>query len=151
MLVGAGVEFWIFKCNPDYYRLADRMQDPRTDITWLVQQHRSEIAAGHTAFIWRTGDDRGIVGVLRVDSSPQVLPDDDDPFDIGETEQSDYRVRATIIDRHFFLGRATLRATTGLENLSVFRRGRIQMGTNFPVTSSEGRTLLDLIAASKAS
>ncbi len=44
--------FWIFKCNPDKYRLADRLADPNPTLTWTVSRFRHEINAGDTVFLW---------------------------------------------------------------------------------------------------
>jgi EVE domain len=52
--------YWIFKYNPEKYRLDDRLADPNPEITWTVSRHRREIAPGDTIFIWQTGRDRGI-------------------------------------------------------------------------------------------
>jgi hypothetical protein len=32
------MKFWIFKCNPEYYRLSERLADPYPDIRWRVRQ-----------------------------------------------------------------------------------------------------------------
>ena len=48
--------YWIFKCNPEKYRLADRLADPNpTTLTWTVSRHRDEIGPGDTVFPSETG------------------------------------------------------------------------------------------------
>jgi len=32
--------FWIFKCNPEKYRLAERLADPNPTLTWTVSRYR---------------------------------------------------------------------------------------------------------------
>ncbi len=67
--------FWIFKCNPNRYRLADRLADRQDSLTWTVAQHKNEIGPGDTAFLWVTGPERGIRAVLRIDDAPRVRPE----------------------------------------------------------------------------
>ena len=43
--------FWIFKFNPDRYRLADRLADPTPTLTWTVSRFRDEINAGDTVLL----------------------------------------------------------------------------------------------------
>jgi hypothetical protein len=50
------MNYWMFVCNPKYYKLDERLADP-TDLTltWLVESRfHEEICPGDTAFIWET-------------------------------------------------------------------------------------------------
>jgi hypothetical protein len=142
--------FWIFKCNPTDYRLAERLANPDPDLRWRVSRYRDEIGPGDIIFVWETGRDRGIRAVLRATSVPQDMPE-------LETEQSynvvrDTNVRccvdATIIVRGVNLSHTYLRSVPGLENLSVFHG--FQKATNFPVTPEEGAILLKLVGGKGA-
>jgi hypothetical protein len=42
---GSAMAYWIFKCNPERYRITDRMADPNPNLTWTVSRHRDEIPA----------------------------------------------------------------------------------------------------------
>jgi hypothetical protein len=136
--------FWIFRCNPEKYRLAERLADPNPYITWTVSRYRNQIAQGDTIFVWETGRTRRVRAILRAEGAPQDMAE-------LETEQPYYaerdtavrcRVRATIVRRHVNLSDADLRSVPGLENLSVFHG--FQQSTNFPVTQDEGTILLGL-------
>jgi predicted RNA-binding protein with PUA-like domain len=135
--------YWIFKYNPEKYRLDDRLADPNPEITWTVSRHRREISPGDTIFIWQTGRDRGIRAVLRAEAIPEDMPEIDSelPYWTQGEDSVCCRVRATIVDRDVNLPHTELRAVPGLENLSVFHG--FQQGTNFPVTPDEGTILLD--------
>lgn len=137
--------YWIFKYNPELYRLDDRLVDPNPDITWTVSRHRHEIGPGDTIFLWRTGPERGIRAILRAEAVPQDMPEleSEQPYWVERDTAVRCRVRATIVDRDVNLPHTELRTVPGLENLSVFHG--FQQGTNFPVTPDEGAILLELI------
>jgi EVE domain len=137
--------FWIFKCNPEKYRFAERASDPNPNITWTASQHTDEIGPGDTAFIWETGPNRGIRAVIQIESAPEMLPE-------LPTEQSYWtepdtdirrRVLATLTHRGLNVSHLELRSIPGLEKLSVFHG--FQQATNFRVTPEEGAILMRLI------
>ncbi len=65
--------YWIFKYNPEFYRLDDRLADPNPEITWTVSRYRDQIAPGDTIFIWRRDRERGIRAFLRAEGVPQGM------------------------------------------------------------------------------
>src|SRR5579883_1356118 len=133
--------YWIFKYNPEFYRLAD----PNPEITWTVSRYRDQIAPGDTIYIWQTGRARGIRAVLRAEATPEDMAEIESelPYWTQGNGGICCRVRATIIERDVNLPHTELRSVPGLENLSVFHG--FQQGTNFPVTPDEGTILLGLI------
>lgn len=142
--------FWIFKCNPEKYRVADRLTDPNPNLTWTVSRYRDQIGPGDTIFIWETGRDRGIRAVLRAESVPQDSPEleSEQPYWAERDTEVQCRVIAMITHRDVNLPHTYLRSVRGLENLSVFHG--FQQGTNFPVTPEEGAILLRLVDEGRA-
>jgi hypothetical protein len=136
--------YWIFKCNPAKYRLPDRLEDPDDATTWTVAQHKTEIRPGDIAFLWVTGDERGIRAVLRVDDAPRVRPEiaNEQTYWVERETQDRMRVACTIIKREVNLRADALRPFEGLQGLSVFHG--FQQATNFPVTNAEGEILMRL-------
>jgi hypothetical protein len=65
---------WVFQIDPAFYRVEDALRSG-AERTWLVQQHRKDIHVGDKVFIYRTGDNAGILarGVV------QTEPEDSDP------------------------------------------------------------------------
>jgi len=57
--VEATMAFWIFACNPEQYRLVDRLADPDPTICWHVTRFREEMSRDDTAFNWETGTTAG--------------------------------------------------------------------------------------------
>jgi 5-methylcytosine-specific restriction enzyme A len=137
--------FWIFKYDPEKYRLPARLLDPNPTTSWTVSRFRDEIAPGDTVFLWQTGQDRGIRAVLRVNQAPRDMAE-------LESEQRYWsepdrticcRILGTLTHRAVDLSAQYLRQVPGLEQLSVFHG--FQQATNFPVTPEQGEILLRLV------
>ena len=139
------MNYWIFKCNPELYRIANRLNDPNPVITWKVSRYRDEIKAGDVAFIWRTGGERGVVGAILLRSDPHLMKEipSELPFGIGEPENGKQVMVIGELVARKTLPAGELRKIPGLKNLSAFRRP--YQGTNFPVTCEEGQLLCGLL------
>jgi predicted RNA-binding protein with PUA-like domain len=142
--------FWIFKCNPEKYRLEDRLADPNPRLSWTVSRHRDEIESGDTVFLWVTGSDRGIRAVMRVDEAPALMAEleSEQAYWAERDTQEQWRVLGTLTHRIANLSHTTLRNVAGLEDLSVFHG--FQQMTNFPVTRDEGAILMRMIEGGQA-
>ena len=140
--------FWIFKCNPDKYRLADRLADRNPTLTWKVSRFRGEIKADDTVFVWVTGPQRGIRAVIRVVEPPRLMAEieSEQAYRVERDTQEKFRVVGTLIRRNVNLPHHELRDVEGLADLSVFTG--VQRATNFPVTPTQGEILLRLVAGS---
>ena len=140
--------FWIFKCNPDKYRLADRLADPNPTLTWTVSRFRDEINAGDTVSLWVTGPRRGIRAVIRVDEPPRLMAEmeTEQAYWIERDTQEQFRVVGTLTRRDVNLPHHELREVEGLAELSVFTG--FQQATNFPVTPAQCEILSRLVAGS---
>jgi hypothetical protein len=139
--------YWIFKCNPEQYRLSARLADPNPPTTWMVTRHRDEIGPGDIVFIWETGPNRGIRAIMRVDEGPAEMKEleAEQPYNVERDTETILRVLGTLTHRDVNLSNEALRAVPGLEDLSVFRKDVFQKGTNFPVTSEQAAILLRLV------
>ncbi len=137
--------FWIFKCNPERYRLDDRLTHPDTKITWTVSQFRDDIRPGDTVFLWVTGKERGIRAVMRVDEAPRMMAEmeSEQAYWVDRDTQVQMRVLGTLTHRDVNLAHTELRDVPGLEELSVFKG--FQQATNFSVTPAQGAILLRLV------
>jgi predicted RNA-binding protein with PUA-like domain len=141
--------FWIFKCNPENYRLNDRLADPNPKISWTISRHREEIGPGDTVFLWVTGRNRGIRGVMRVDEAPRLMSEieSEQPYWAERDTQEKWRVVGTLTHRDVNLSHNDMRGESGLEELAVFQG--FQQMTNFPVTPEQGVILLRLVQGSR--
>jgi hypothetical protein len=141
---------WIFQGNPKYYDFDRRRQCSPPEITWLVTRYANEIGRDDIAFVFIGGKEPGIRGVLKITRYPDMMPER--PHELqyykvppGGTEM---RVLATITNATVSIPEALLRATPGLEKLSILQGQR--QGTNFKVTPAEARIINRLIEAQAA-
>lgn len=137
--------FWIFKCNPEKYRLDDRLEDANPTLTWTVSRYRDEIGEGDIVFLWVTGRNRGIRAVMRVDEAPRLMAEleSEQPYWAERDIQEQWRVLGSLLHRNLDLPHNFLREGVGLENLSVFQG--FQQTTNFPVRPDEGTLLMRMV------
>jgi len=145
------MNYWLFQCNPKLYRIEDRLNDPNPKITWKVSRYQNEIKCGDIAFIWRAGDERGVVGAMRLQSDPHLMREIESelPFRIGEGEYEEEKqimVKAELIARTN-LPADELRTVRELKRLSLLHPP--YQGTNFRVSQTEGRMLMELIGGQK--
>jgi len=139
--------FWLFKSNPERYRLADRLTDPNPAITWTVKQHRELIQTGDVAFLWVTGQGRGIRAVMRVDEPPRDMHELESEQEYW-TEREDSvhcRVVGTLVYRDVHLPADRLGEIPELAGLPV---GPGPRGTKFPLSTAQGELLLRLVESS---
>ena len=139
------MNYWIFKCNPEKYCINERLENPEPRTTWRVTRYKTEIQAADIAFIWRTGQHRGICAVMRIDTVPQEMPelDSEKPYCVDLDTGVTCRVAGTFIQRFPCVSHEVLRSVPELENLSIFHG--YQQATNFPVTPLEGEVIMNVI------
>ena len=141
--------YWIFKVNPENYRIDERLADPEVRTTWQVTRYRDEIRTGDTAFIWRTGHNRGLCATMKITSDPIEMPEikSEEPYCIDLDVSTKCRVLGELVERFPLIRAKDIRSIPGLQGLSVFHG--FQQATNFPVTEEEGRILYELVAGGK--
>lgn len=144
------MSYWIFKCRPtngseDGYLFDARMADPDPKTTWRITRYTDEIRSGDVAFIWKTGNDRGIYAVMAIDGDPQRMVEypHENSYNVPPDHDLKLRVAGRFIKRLTGIPSTTLRKIPGLEQLSVFHG--FQQATNFPVSEEEGRLIMSLI------
>ncbi len=73
--------FWLFKQEPDCYSFDDLERDGET--VWdgvtnaLAQKHMRSIGTGDKVLFYHTGDEKAIVGVMRVIGDPTPNPENE--------------------------------------------------------------------------
>lgn len=133
------MNYWIFKANPALYDIEKHIEEGYKPNGWKVSRYRNEIKAGDIAFIWLTGNPRGIIATLEILSDPYYIPPNPDDSYWSDIYKVDVRISG-----HFPLLNADfLKTLPGLTNMSTFHG--FQAGTNFRVTLSEGEIITRLI------
>src|SRR4029077_18789407 len=64
--------YWIFQANPKYYDIGSALKQ-LSEQTWLVPQSHKQIQVGDTAYIWRSGQNAGIIAVASVLTKPAEM------------------------------------------------------------------------------
>jgi predicted RNA-binding protein with PUA-like domain len=141
---------WIFQANPQRYDIMNALADEEigTDMHWLVNQHKNDIAKGHIGMIWLSGKESGIYAITEIVTDPQIMgePEAERKYwtDSSDAEGEKLRVKMKIVKNMLNkpLTKETIKNKDGLQNLSILRQPR---GTNFNVTSEEWNLIKELI------
>jgi predicted RNA-binding protein with PUA-like domain len=74
------MNYWLFKQEPGEYSFDDLVRDGETD--WdgvtnaLAQKHLRSVTVGDRVLIYHTGDEKAIVGIMKVSAGPTPVSDD---------------------------------------------------------------------------
>ena len=137
---------WIFQANPDQFDI-DGALEKLSELSWLVNQHRSSIKSGDSVLLWRSGVGAGIVALATVLDNPseRLELEAETEFDREPSKFSGARLRVRLhIDKRISppIPRTLIAAEPRLKNMRIITAPQ---GTNFPVTPEEAETLMDLI------
>lgn len=142
---------WIFQGNPDKFDIDGYLAADLASITWLVRQHRGEIAVGDVVFLWKSlgakKNPSGVIAECRVASEVRPRPDDAAarPFWVdGSSTASEPRVELIVIRvarAKEVLKRDWLKEDPVLRDLSIFKMAQ---GTNFRVPDHQAQRLRTL-------
>ena len=73
--------FWLFKVEPDCYSYADLTRDKKTNWDGVsnaaAQKNLRAVAKGDKVFLYHTGDEKSVVGVMEVTAGPTPDPADE--------------------------------------------------------------------------
>lgn len=147
------MNYWIFKVNPEHYRIDERLLDPAPQLTWAVTRYHERIQKGDTVFIWRAGTPRGICAVLVIETCPyEPEPTDlNDGFELppGSVKRGlDHWAKGQLTQRFPIIEANIIKKIPGLELFSFF--SAFQQAINYSVTRQEGARLLDFIGKYQA-
>jgi hypothetical protein len=134
--------FWLFQCNPNYFRIFDALNE-LPHISWPVRQYGRRMSVGDGVVIWITGSKAGPTGAYALGSIAEVGAR---PFSLEE--ESRYWVTRLDLRRNSRWASVKIEKPLPLspllrkqaledpilKNLSVIRSPR---GTNFMITDEE--------------
>lgn len=144
---------WIFQANPNIFDIDGAISELK-EMTWKVNRYRERIHAGDTVYLWKSGENAGIVAVGKILSEPALLND-------LETEKRFIRLKAVEVnsDAQFAGVRISiehvLESTVRRQDLlndPLLRSMQILLhpqGTNFVLNDEEAKAIYDLINPSK--
>jgi predicted RNA-binding protein with PUA-like domain len=147
------LNYWIFKANPEQYRIDDRMLNPEPMITWAVTRYHERIQKGDTVFIWRAGTPRGICAIMTIEACPYEPAQNDlnDGFELppgSVTRGLEHWAKARISQRFPIIEANIIKKIPGLELFSFF--SAFQQAINFTITRPEGTILMEYIEQHQA-
>ncbi len=146
------MNYWIFKINPERYRLDERLIDHNPQITCAVTRYAERIRKGDTVFLWRASVQRGICAVMLVEQCPYEPTEKDlnDGFELPPgsiTRGVDHWARCRLVQRFPLIEASVIKKIEGLELFSFF--SAFQQAINYSITRPEGSILLEFIERHK--
>lgn len=128
---------WLFQCNPERFDIDGYLKQSSGQLSWLVARYKNEMEQGDTVYLWRSGEEAGIVGEAEIAGPVQNRPDDPEalPFWLGGDEggQPADRIRLKlrrVAGAKTFIRRKWLVGDHALRDLSIIK---MPVGTNYPV------------------
>ncbi len=139
---------WIFQVNPSIFDIDGAIRELK-EMTWKVNRYREKIHAGDTVYLWRSGENAGIVGAGKILSEPALLKD-------LETEKRFIQPKAAGENSDEFVGvrisiEYVLEPTVSRQELlndPLLRSMQILLqpqGTNFALSDEEAKAVHNLI------
>lgn len=139
---------WLFQANPKLFDVDGYLAADLDTISWVVRQHKSEVAPGDTVFIWKSqGRDKeasGVIAECRV-VSPVVVGLGDSasvPFwssDVPVTSEARVELAVQrVASTREVLKRDWLKVDPVLHTLTIFKMAQ---GTNYILTEQQARRL----------
>jgi energy-coupling factor transporter ATP-binding protein EcfA2 len=132
---------YIFQANPDYYDIDSAIRS-LSEMNWSVKQHSSRIHKGDRLYIWRSGNERGVIAVGTVLTEPAMLPFQEGQQFIREREMFEgeqLRVRLSIdqvLDPPLLVPELT--SDPDLEDLRILK---LANNTNYNLTPAQEEAL----------
>jgi MoxR-like ATPase len=140
----ASTRSWIFQGNPKYFQM-DAYLESRQEFSWTVNQHAADIKTGDRVYIWRAGENSGIVAVAEAISDVSVQPDDFSGYWIEAPKDNDKRDRVRLLLLELRTRNTLLRSELRLK-LPDLRIISSPQGTNFPITPQQDEIIRQLLA-----
>ncbi len=147
---------WIFQANPDDYDILNALSDETIgdNFFWSVRQkqYKDKIKKGQIGLIWMSGSESGIYAITSIISNPENVEETQEEYKHWKSDKKSgreyYGVEMTIKKRLLNnpILRKDLKKIEGLRNMRILK---VPQGTNFPVTDSEWKIILDLIKQQK--
>lgn len=129
--------YWIFQCNPKTYDI-NRVLKKDLETSWAVRQYADDIKVGDHGFLWKSGEDAGIVATFDVIKSPDKDIQDTDPEGWinggGKSDELRCLIRIKEVFPDVVVKRTDLKDTAFSKDISIIKQSA---GTNFKITKEE--------------
>lgn len=139
---------WIFQGSPKLFRMEDYLRS-RREFSWTVNQHANDIQIGDRVYLWRSGDEAGLLAVAEATSLASVQPDDFTEFWIKPPEDNAGKLRVRLRMLELRVDQPLLKAEVR-KVLPDLRIITAPLGTNFAVTPQQDAIIRQLLAGQPA-
>jgi predicted RNA-binding protein with PUA-like domain len=127
--------YWLMKSEPESYGWADLVRDGGTEWDGVrnptARIHLKAMKKGDEAFFYHSGDERQVVGIMRIARGPQ--PDPKDPNWVSVRVEPDQALEPVTLRQ--------IKAEPGLAKMELVRLSRLSVS---PVRDEEWRTVLEM-------
>lgn len=144
---------WIFQGNPDRYDIDNYISQSPDYIYWHTPRYYHEIAINETVFIWRAGNNSGVIAIGKVAESPVAANEVQYPDLLGRNfwieenaADTDFKTGVSLEEVRLDESNGMIQRKTILEN-TILRANPIitlPRGTVFKLNSEETEELVRL-------
>lgn len=130
------MSFWLLKSDPETYSYDDLERDKKT--VWdgvsnpLALKHIRGMSKGDLAFVYHSGDEKAIIGIVEIVSAPYPDPKQKDPKLAVVEIKAKERLATTV----------SLAAIKGRKDFADFLVVRMSRLSVMPVSASQWKALL---------
>lgn len=145
------MNYFLFQCLPENYRLIDALHDGETEIWWRTTSHESIIAVGDKVFLWQARGQKpsfwGLHAIAEVSERPRYITASDfDHYWVSDLEKdtTSQHTRLHIVERArkgSHLAQSVVARSPELKDRGLFKG---VMGVNFRLDEREARVLESL-------
>jgi hypothetical protein len=145
---------WIFQANPDNFDIDEAIGELK-EITWKVNRYKDRIHAGDIVYLWKSGENAGIVAVGKILTEPALLKDLEiekkfaRPKAAGENGDKEFIGVRISVERVLrpMIRRQDLLNDPLFGFMQILRQSQ---GTNFVLSDKEAKAIHDLIDSSNS-
>ena len=134
---------WIFQGNPGIFKMNEYLES-RKECSWTVKQYAAEIKTGDRVYIWRAGENSGIVALAEAISDVSIQPDDFSEYWIEAPKDNEKKERVRLRLLEVRVRNPLLRSEIR-KKLPDLRIINAPQGTNFPVTTEQDVIIRQLL------
>jgi ABC transporter substrate binding protein/EVE domain len=140
---------WIFQGNPDYFDASGYLASGPNRFVWLVTRYADMMRSGDRVFIYRTGDEAGIIAEAEIVGGPEPRPETPDAVAYwrqDSVEATEIVPRALLRLVRVAAGREILRRDWLREDPVLRELPNLKMaaGTNYPIKPTQAERLMAL-------
>lgn len=152
-LIGEGhseSRVWIFQANPDLYDFQAALKSSK-EMTWEVNQHKDQIHAGDTAYLWQSGKEAGLYAIARILEDPQKMSmlSQEKAYVLEQGDFPEINLRVPIVIEKRLDPHVPREVVKNDQTLSKHKIITFPRGSNFPVTPEQDQAFRRLFEGHK--